>query len=109
MQDANVDVSPISQQSNEQVKPYTNGNGVIGNVNDYSNAYKDDDVFQHLQKPQQDVLLLHGPRQKYCLQTTGQIPELRSEREILIQVSINPDFLVKALTSAGCGNRIESS
>lgn len=45
-----------------------------------------DDTFQHLPKPQQDILQLHGPRQKYCLEKAGEIPELRSDREILVQV-----------------------
>ena len=55
-------------------------------VDNPSETYADDDFFQHLAKPQQDVLLLHGPRQKYALEKNSQIPELRSDREILIQV-----------------------
>ena len=72
-----------------------NLNGEIGDegsqpavINGHSDAYDDEDAFQHLPKPQQDVLLLHGPRQKYALQKNGCIPELRSEREILVQVRI---------------------
>lgn len=51
------------------------------------------DEFIKLDRPQQDVLLLHGPRQKYSLEKARDIPELRSDREILIQVlaiGLNP-------------------
>ena len=61
---------------------YSDGNHVDGSTE----THDDEDVFQHLAKPQQDVLLLHGPRQKYALEKNAQIPELRSDREILIQV-----------------------
>ncbi|KAL9612088.1 MAG: hypothetical protein Q9167_003310 [Letrouitia subvulpina] len=54
-------------------------------VNGHAQA-PDEDGFQHLPKLQQDILLLHGPRQKYSLEINGQIPELRLDREILIQV-----------------------
>ena len=57
-----------------------NGAKVGGNINRHR------DPFQHRPKPQQNVLLLHGPGQKYSLHKTGQIPELRSQREILIKV-----------------------
>ena len=53
-------------------------------VSGYTNGHHD--PFQHRPKPQQNVLLLHGPGQKYSLHKTGQVPELRSEREILIKV-----------------------
>ncbi|KAL8768038.1 MAG: hypothetical protein Q9194_005814 [Teloschistes cf. exilis] len=53
---------------------------------DTRDTFHDDDAFHHLPKPQQNILLLHGPRQKYSLHTTGQIPELRAPREILVQV-----------------------
>lgn len=55
-------------------------------IDNPTEKYDDEDVFQHLAKPQQDVLLLHGPRQKYALEKNAQVPELRSDREILIQV-----------------------
>ena len=58
----------------------TNGEKVVG----YTNGHHD--PFQHRSKPQQNVLLLHSPGQKYSLHKTAQIPELRSEREILIKV-----------------------
>ena len=60
-------------------------------------TYDDDHVFQHLAKPQQDVLLLHGPRQKYALEKNAQLPDLRSDREILIQVR---GGLTEAITHA---------
>lgn len=59
----------------------TNGSG-------HRDTFYGDDAFHHLPKPQQNILLLHGPRQKYSLHTTGQIPELRASREILVQVGI---------------------
>lgn len=64
--------------------PYTNG---------YSQVSHKGDDFIRLESPQQDVLLLHGPRQKYSLEKAQTIPELRSDREILIQVlaiGLNP-------------------
>ena len=70
---------PISREekTSEDVNaPKTNGD-LNGNH---------DDAFQHLPKPQQDILQLHGPRQKYSLEKAGEIPELRSDREILVQV-----------------------
>ena len=74
----------ISQQGTSDTHPLTNGHSTISKTNGH--VAKDEDVFQHLPKPQQEVLLLHGPRQKYTLETNGEIPELRQEREILIQV-----------------------
>ncbi|KAB8349429.1 hypothetical protein FH972_023456 [Carpinus fangiana] len=43
------------------------------------------DEFLKLSQPQQDVLLLHGPRQKYSLEKAQDVPELKSDNEILIQ------------------------
>ncbi|KAL9581517.1 MAG: hypothetical protein Q9203_005860 [Teloschistes exilis] len=37
---------------------------------DTRDTFHDDDAFHHLPKPQQNILLLHGPRQKYSLHTT---------------------------------------
>ena len=86
-QGKNGDAALASQQSNGKAKPYTNGEVGLTVANDQvPGGYEGQDAFQHLPNPQQEVLLLHGPRQKYSLQTTGQIPELRAEREILIQV-----------------------
>ena len=81
----------ISQHSNgdSEVAGYSkkgDDNSPYLHTNGHTDAYQDEDVFQHLPKPQQDVLLLHGPRQKYALEKNGHIPELRSEREILVQV-----------------------
>ena len=75
----------VSRQTKGNNKLLSNGSSVNGDVNGHEASHHEDN-FQHLPKPQQDVLLLHGPRQKYSLDTNGQIPELRSEREILVQV-----------------------
>ena len=64
---------------------FTNGDAIGGTTKGYKAILQGDDGFQHLSKPQQDVLLLHGPRQKYSLETT-EIPDLTSDREILVQV-----------------------
>jgi hypothetical protein len=52
-----------------------------------------EDEFLRLEKPQQDLLLLHGPRQKYTLERAHEIPELRGDDEILVQtlaIGLNP-------------------
>ena len=89
------------QQTNgyDQVdKSKKTGENFDGNHVDVpTETYDDDDLFQHLAKPQQDVLLLHGPRQKYALEKNAQLPELRSDREILIQVR---GGLTEAITHA---------
>ena len=74
----------ILREENDNANPQ-NGNGNVIKTNGYLNE-SHEDVFQHLPKPQQEILRLHGPRQKYCLDKKGEIPELRSEREILVQV-----------------------
>lgn len=54
---------------------------------------KEDDFFLKLSKPQQDVLLLHGPGKRYSLETAQEVPELKHDREILVQVlaiGLNP-------------------
>ena len=48
-----------------------------------------DDRFHRLPKPQQEILLLHGPRQRYSLEKARDIPELKSDQEILVQVGEN--------------------
>lgn len=56
-------------------------------------SHEHGDEFLRLPSPQQDVLLLHGPRQKYKLEQSQDIPELRDDKEILIQVlavGLNP-------------------
>lgn len=77
----------------------TNGNGYShtnGHTNGHSNGHANpngNDEFLKLDKPQQDLLLLHGPRQKYSLEKSKDIPALEGEREILIQVlaiGLNP-------------------
>ncbi|KAK5165848.1 uncharacterized protein LTR77_008771 [Saxophila tyrrhenica] len=82
--------------------------GASSKINGYSNGYTDgdtngstngvshrssDDEFLRLSSPQQDVLLLHGPRQKYSLEKAKDIPELRGDDEVLVQVlaiGLNP-------------------
>ena len=65
-----------------------------GYANGYSKEHHDDeDGFLKLAKPQQDILLLHGPRQKYSLEEARDIPDLHNERELLVQVlaiALNP-------------------
>nr|POF07669.1 alkanesulfonate monooxygenase 1 [Quercus suber] len=51
------------------------------------------DEFLKLESPQQDLLLLHGPGKKYSLERAQEIPELRGDNEILVQVlaiGLNP-------------------
>ena len=73
--------------SNGYSNGYTNGNGIKSPTDSSS------DEFLRLDAPQQDLLLLHGPRQKYKLEKSSSIPELQGEREILVQVlaiGLNP-------------------
>ena len=105
-------MSQGTQLSNRDIKAYAkgNGNGIVTTTNGPSDVYHDeDDAFQHLPKPQQDVLLLHGPRQKYSLETNGQIPELRSEREVLIQVHRYLRYIAEVLTATGRRYWVKSS
>jgi NADPH:quinone reductase-like Zn-dependent oxidoreductase len=82
-----------------------NGYAVNGNGKGYANGYANgtassrsystdnDDEFLRLSSPQQDVLLLHGPRQKYSLEKAKEIPELQKDDEVLVQVlaiGLNP-------------------
>ena len=106
-------MSPVSLKSNRDLKADAkgneNGNGAVDTADDHADVFHDGDAFQHLPKPQQDVLLLHGPRQKYSLQTTGQIPELRSEREVLIQVRRHFRYTAEVLTATGRGHWVKPS
>lgn len=81
-------MSPISTQGNQVEKPYINGYE-SNQHSAHAEANLSDELFQHLPKLQQEILLLHGPRQKYSLETDGHIPDVRSEREILVQVSVH--------------------
>ena len=67
----------------------SNGHGThSGDTNGTHN-----DEFLKLDTPQQDVLMLHGPRQRYSLEKAQKIPELKNDREMLIQVlaiGLNP-------------------
>ncbi|KAF7191151.1 FMNH(2)-dependent dimethylsulfone monooxygenase [Pseudocercospora fuligena] len=76
---------------------HTNGNGYSnGYTNGHANGHQSpapNDEFLRLDAPQQDLLLLHGPRQKYKLEKSKEIPDLKGDREILIQVlaiGLNP-------------------
>lgn len=65
------------------------GNGINGT----STKAKEEDEFLRLDKPQQDLLLLHGPRQKYTLEKAKDIPEPRGDDELLVQtlaIGLNP-------------------
>lgn len=44
------------------------------------------DTVQRVPGPQQEVLLLHGPGQRYRLERSQDIPVLKSDQEILIKV-----------------------
>lgn len=46
----------------------------------------EDDTAQRAPRPQQEALLLHGPGQRYRLERSQDIPELKSDQEILIKV-----------------------
>lgn len=54
-----------------------------------TNQQTESDQFQRLPKPQQEILVLHGPRQRYRLEKAQDIPELKSYEEILVQVGKN--------------------
>ena len=76
-------------------QPSTNGdyNKANGHITNGRSTRSDDDEFLRLSSPQQDVLLLHGPRQKYSLEKARDIPELRGDDEVLVQVlaiGLNP-------------------
>jgi NADPH:quinone reductase-like Zn-dependent oxidoreductase len=87
--------------SNGHSNGYSNGNSnghtafrSLGATNGQTNGKTShDDEFLRLPAPQQDILFLHGPRQKYSLERARDIPELRGDREILVQVlaiGLNP-------------------
>lgn len=83
---------PLFPQDNSSAKPQINGYGKTIKTSGHLNG-NHNDAFQHLPKPQQEILQLHGPRQRYCLEKAGEIPELQSDREILVQVvaiGLNP-------------------
>ena len=76
---------PSALHQESIAKPQMNGDENASKTNGHLDG-DHENTFQHLPKPQQDILQVHGPRQKYCLDKAGEIPELRSEREILVQV-----------------------
>ena len=76
---------PSTMYQESIAKPQINGDNNTSKTNGHLDG-DDEYTFQHLPKPQQEILQLHGPRQRYRLEKAGDIPELRSEREILVQV-----------------------
>ena len=85
--------------------PFTNGYHTGSHQKHFSKDSFKQDEFQHLPKLQQEVLLLHGPRQRYSLETNGELPEIRAEREILVQVDLPTFKECRRLRHAGvsCG------
>ena len=68
-------------------------NGALNGYTTGTSNGNHEDQFLKLSKPQQDILLLHGPRQKYSLERAKDIPELQRDDEILVQVlaiGLNP-------------------
>ena len=70
-----------SEKSGSKLESETNGVA--------ANQYPQDDQFHRLPKPQQEILLLHGPGQRYRLEKAREIPELKSDQELLVQVGKN--------------------
>lgn len=78
--------------SRTETNGYTNGL-TNGHTIPIKQEKTHEDDFLRLGAPQQDLLLLHGPRQKYTLAKAQDIPTLQDDREILIQVlaiGLNP-------------------
>lgn len=96
--------TPIVNDGINGTNEYVNHNGRprydISAVNGYAHGRADshdraiqDDEFLRLASPQQELLLLHGPRQKYSLERAKDIPDLRRDDEVLVQVlaiGLNP-------------------
>lgn len=71
----------------EALKSETPGSKIESEIKgSATNPQTRDDRFQRLPKPQQEILLLHGPGQRYRLEKAHDIPELKSDQEILVQV-----------------------
>lgn len=77
-----INGAPVDGTNN----PDRTKSGADGYTNGQSHGSTPSDEFLKLDQPQQDLLLLHGPRQKYSLEHSKEIPELRKDEEILIQV-----------------------
>ena len=88
----------LSPRIATEVNGHTNGftsNAVNGQANGTQSTppFKETDQFLKLSQPQQDVLLLHGPGKRYSLERQRNIPDLKHDREILVQVlaiGLNP-------------------
>ena len=86
-------LSPFSSLTNTPSAAVNGGSNGYINGHDSGVSHSATDEFIKLDQPQQDVLLLHGPRQRYSLEKAQEIPELREDREILVQVlaiGLNP-------------------
>lgn len=85
--DGGAPFSSLSPRSTPQTTVLANGSA------DTSRDSQSQDEFLRLSQPQQDVLLLHGPGKRYSLEKQKDIPALRSDQEILVQVlaiGLNP-------------------
>ncbi|GME41635.1 Alcohol dehydrogenase superfamily zinc-containing [Neofusicoccum parvum] len=85
--------SSLSSLSHSTLPTHVANHANHANGTNGTQQYTVDDDFLKLGAPQQDVLLLHGPRQKYSLEKAKEIPSLKSDDEILIQVlaiGLNP-------------------
>lgn len=89
------------QSSHSDANGHSSHNRATAKTNGHSdhhaatngNSHGHNDEFLKLSTPQQDVLMLHGPRQRYSLEKAQEIPELKHDREMLIQVlaiGLNP-------------------
>lgn len=79
--------------THKQPNGVANGSSNHGTNGTNGTSTAHEDEFLKLSSPQQDLLLLHGPRQKYSLERAKDIPELRGDDEILVQVlaiGLNP-------------------
>lgn len=70
--------TPESDKTGSKIEKEINGPA--------KNQQTEDDRFQRLPKPQQEILVIHGPRQRYRLEKAHDIPELKTDHEILVQV-----------------------
>lgn len=78
----------------ETLKSEKTGSKIESKMNGTAtNQQTKDDQFHRLPKPQQEILVIHGPRQRYRLEKAHDIPELKSDQEILVQVGMNLDNL----------------
>lgn len=78
----------------ETLKSEKTGSNIQSKMNGTAtNQQTKDDQFHRLPKPQQEILVIHGPRQRYRLEKAHDIPELKSDQEILVLVGMNLENL----------------